>query len=416
MNNTSVRLVKQRSPPYPEPSPLTVSTITYLSYFNTFVNIHALFYQLPLVEEHEIGIHTLKSYEKLNIYQLTDLQKSIVENHINSLDEKKLMKLFETIDIKLLTERQKIIYEQHIANFTPEQLLAYNKKTANKKNKLVIKWTRTKHQEATPEIITTFFQNQITAVWNFRNDFDEIACGHSMIFSNGSIKSVGLKNETQVDLSNEMLLQQLRNALPQIDPETIKRVDYEVTKNEKKKICPKPKSSATLFTHPDELVCLHHNICMVNTDFKSNIVISRQDICRIIRRNYGIIVTYEPEIYPGVKICYSWNEDYLDRSRYEEGKCYCTLRCTGCEDKPATGNGNCKNVTICVFLSGNIIITGGKSIRQTTDAYHFINRILKTHYEEIVFVEPIFEDLEEDVPEEPVAVVKKSTYKKKLKL
>jgi len=419
--NSSVRLVKQPLPPYPEPSALTVSTITYLSYFNTYVDIHQLFYQLPLVQETDIGIHTLKSYEKLDIYHLTDSQKNIVDQHINSLDEKRLMKLFETIDARLLTERQKVVYDHYLANLTKEQLTLYEKKTAVKKNKLVIKWTRTATQEAFPEIVTTFFQNQMTAMWNYQNEHGVIASGHSMIFSNGSIKSVGLKNELQVELSNQMLLEQLRHALSVVSPHVIQRVMLSPpppvatttttttsTTLEKKKTQPKQHKPPTeAFTSPDDLLCVHHHICMVNTDFKTHITISRQDICRIIKRHYGIIVTYEPEIYPGVKICYSWNEDYLDRSRYDEGKCYCTGRCTGCEDRPAKGNGNCKIVTICVFLSGNIIITGGKSIQQTTDAYNFINRILRTHYEEIVFVEPIFENDEETVPIESPAILPK---------
>jgi hypothetical protein len=106
-----------------------------------------------------------------------------------------------------------------------------------------------------------------------------------------------------------------------------------------------------------------------------------------------VIATYEPEIYPGVKICYSWNEDYQDRNQYREGRCYCTERCTGKgkKDSVARGNGNCKIITICVFQSGKIIITGGKSLKQTHDAYYFINRVLKNHYETIAFVEPVFE-------------------------
>ncbi len=43
----------------------------------------------------------------------------------------------------------------------------------------------------------------------------------------------------------------------------------------------------------------------------------------------------------------------------------------------------CKRVTIAIFQSGKIIITGAKEIKQTNDAYDFINKILIKHYREL---------------------------------
>ena len=40
------------------------------------------------------------------------------------------------------------------------------------------------------------------------------------------------------------------------------------------------------------------------------------------------------------------------------------------------GNGQCKRVTIAVFASGKIIITGGRSIEQLVDSYNFIKGVL----------------------------------------
>ena len=40
----------------------------------------------------------------------------------------------------------------------------------------------------------------------------------------------------------------------------------------------------------------------------------------------------------------------------------------------------CKKITISIFQSGNIIITGARSLEQINDAYSFINKVLKKDY------------------------------------
>ena len=69
-------------------------------------------------------------------------------------------------------------------------------------------------------------------------------------------------------------------------------------------------------------------------------------------------------------------------TRGQEGICQCTKQCDGKGD--GNGNGNCKKITIATFQSGNIIITGARCNKQTMDAYNFINRVLRTNYNEIV--------------------------------
>ncbi len=55
--------------------------------------------------------------------------------------------------------------------------------------------------------------------------------------------------------------------------------------------------------------------------------------------------------------------------------CQCTKRCNG--KGTGHGNGECKRITIAIFNSGKIIITGGKTLEQLTLSYKFINSILK---------------------------------------
>lgn len=376
---------KQAIPDYREPTPLEISTITYMNCFNATFNLQKMFYQLPLVKYGCEGIYMLKMYEKVT-GELTEKQQEIVD-----------------------------IHHQNEENTVKKK--KGNKPKTKKKNMTVIFYTRNGDGEETSGVTDTFFQNQLTALWCFKDEKEQIKFGHSMIFANGNIKSAGVKDELHIDIGKRIFLTHLEESRRQMDDDVIVLTNGPALKIIKKKKnkknknmddengvapveeLPPPVSSALVLPQKeavvsDTLVCRNSYICLVKTDFNTNMTILRDEIYRIIKRIYHIIVTFESEIYPGVKICYSWNEDYQDRSIYKEGICYCSKKCSGKGVKdggPAKGNGRCKIVTICVFQSGKINITGGNSLKQTLDAYTFINRVLKQHYENIVFVEPIFE-------------------------
>ena len=106
-------------------------------------------------------------------------------------------------------------------------------------------------------------------------------------------------------------------------------------------------------------------IVMINSDFHIGFEINREKLHRIIcdRKYYS---SFEPIIYPGVNIKY-----YYNLSNPNSGICKCDGLCDG-----KGSNGYCKRITIAVFNSGNIIITGGRSIHQINTAYAFITKII----------------------------------------
>ena len=87
----------------------------------------------------------------------------------------------------------------------------------------------------------------------------------------------------------------------------------------------------------------------------------------------GIYSSYEPCIYPGVNIKYFINKNQFD------GICCCESMCNG--KGRADGDGNCKKVTIAVFKSGKIIITGGQNIKQLETSYRFIKNFIEERKE-----------------------------------
>lgn len=166
-----------------------------------------------------------------------------------------------------------------------------------------------------------------------------------MIFRSGAFKLVGIKNVTQIP----MIIRIVDNFLKQNKLITINKSD-------------------------EDVFMTNVRICMINTNFQifpndTNKQKIHQQALKdhLVQKKFNITnkgplksCVYDQDIYPGVKIKYVYN--------YDENK-----------EKYKTRKGREKlegEVSIFVFGSGKIIITGGKTANEIYDAYKFINRIL----------------------------------------
>jgi hypothetical protein len=95
-----------------------------------------------------------------------------------------------------------------------------------------------------------------------------------------------------------------------------------------------------------------------------------------------LICTYEPCIYPGVKIQYFLNKSPFNLQKQKEGICCCKNGiCNGKGDGFTTQE--CKKITISVFQSGCILITGVTMKEHIEIAYNFIVEIIKKYQNDI---------------------------------
>lgn len=153
------------------------------------------------------------------------------------------------------------------------------------------------------------------------------------LFNNGRVQITGLKKENQGD--------DLVNGL----------IDY--------------LSDCSIFDESVKII--NSKIVLINSDFDIGYEIKRDNLHDGII-NYGIYSTYETCIYPGVNIKYYINSNNCD------GICCCNTMCNGKGD--GNGDGDCKKVTIAVFKSGKIIITGGQNKGQLETSYRFIKNFI----------------------------------------
>lgn len=117
---------------------------------------------------------------------------------------------------------------------------------------------------------------------------------------------------------------------------------------------------------------------LLNSDYKVNGLVRRSELHKILCDTYRLSSTLETTIYQGVNTKYYYNKE----SRSNKGICSCPKFCSGQGDGETIGA--CKRITIAVFQTGSIIITGARTQSQLDEAYGFINGVMQTHSAAVV--------------------------------
>jgi TATA-box binding protein (TBP) (component of TFIID and TFIIIB) len=194
----------------------------------------------------------------------------------------------------------------------------------------------------------TFF-NQGTIVIrkirdNEKNDFKEV---NVKIFANGGFQMTGVTNE---EFSKETILW-LIHTLNTFTP--------------------------AISTTPLELK--KFSVQLLNSDYKMNALVKRAELHKILCETYHLSSTLETTIYQGVNTKYYYNEQ--SPAENPRGICNCPRFCSGQGD--GTAIGSCKRITIAVFQTGSIIITGARSKKQLNEAYEYMNGIIQIYEKDV---------------------------------
>ena len=119
---------------------------------------------------------------------------------------------------------------------------------------------------------------------------------------------------------------------------------------------------------------------LVNTDFSIGAKVRRDVLHRILVEKYHLNSSYESAIYQGVKTKYFYNaERPADASA---GLCPCEKLCKGTADGSKIGE--CKKITISPFQTGQVIITGARTMAQINEAYDFIKGVFRDNADEVL--------------------------------
>jgi len=202
----------------------------------------------------------------------------------------------------------------------------------------------------------TSFDNQVTVLYKTTNYFN------LKIFKNGNIQLTGVKEQKDVSIIIQQIIEEIKR-ISLINPNITSTEDF-----------------------ISKIGFSNFHIRMINTDFKTftnetmeeKFLIKRKVLHKILMSDiYNNKCSFEPGKYHGVKLEFFWNKN----KNKQDGICNCSEHCFGKGN--GDGNKNCKKITVAIFESGSVLITGGVSFEQIEEAYNYITTVFKKHKDEI---------------------------------
>ena len=199
------------------------------------------------------------------------------------------------------------------------------------------------------------FDNQITILYQFNINYRP----NIKIFKNGNIQLTGInKLNGDVEIIANYIINIIKN---------IYNIDNKINNNYE---------NETKDEFFNKLKYNNFKIRMINSDFKTFIdpefknkfCIKRKEIHNLlISDKYKNKSSFQPGIYQGVKLEYYYNP------YNSTGNCQCYIH----NFNKKNNMSNCKKVTIAIFESGSVLITGGINVDQIEKAYLYITQVIK---------------------------------------
>ncbi len=126
------------------------------------------------------------------------------------------------------------------------------------------------------------------------------------------------------------------------------------------------------FEETDKVGINRFSVQLINTDYELNKLINQDALHKILINEYNLFSMLEKTIYQGVNTKFFYNT-----KNPKSGICECEKTCKG--QGSGEGESECKRITMSIFRTGKIIITGARKIDQINAAYNFLNNVFTKH-------------------------------------
>jgi TATA-box binding protein (TBP) (component of TFIID and TFIIIB) len=114
------------------------------------------------------------------------------------------------------------------------------------------------------------------------------------------------------------------------------------------------------------------DVSLINTDYSLNYDIQQDNLHKLLMEQYNLFSMLEKTIYQGVNTKFFYNT-----KNQGSGICSCKGFCKG--QGTGSGEAECKRITMSIFRTGKIIITGARTMDQIEAAYVFLNKVFQDH-------------------------------------
>jgi len=120
------------------------------------------------------------------------------------------------------------------------------------------------------------------------------------------------------------------------------------------------------------------SVQLINTDYALDKYINQDALHKILINEYNLFSMLEKTIYQGVNTKFFYNT-----KNPTKGICQCENFCKG--QGTGDGEGECKRITMSIFRTGRIIITGARELKQIQAAYDFLNTVFDKHSKAVLY-------------------------------
>ena len=120
------------------------------------------------------------------------------------------------------------------------------------------------------------------------------------------------------------------------------------------------------------------SVQLINTDYALDKFINQDALHKLLINEYNLFSMLEKTIYQGVNTKFFYNS-----TRPTTGICKCDGACKG--QGSGEGEGECKRITMSIFRTGRIIITGARELKQIESAYSFLNSVFDKHHRTVLY-------------------------------
>lgn len=206
------------------------------------------------------------------------------------------------------------------------------------------KKSRTKKDSQSEEKEKKCFDNQVTVIYKMATDYFP----NIKLFRNGNIQMTGIRKHDDGLGIVQIIVDEVRRIHASGCPAIVDDVG---------KVCGGD-----------------FKVRMINSNFSVPYLVRRKELHKLlISPEYNNNCNFQGTTYPGVKLYFYWNSENTP----QHGVCKCSKPCFG--KGTGHGDGQCKKVTVAIFESGNVLITGANTPQQIDDAYAFITMVLMKH-------------------------------------
>jgi len=132
------------------------------------------------------------------------------------------------------------------------------------------------------------------------------------------------------------------------------------------------------FVKMEDAAIQRFSVKLINTDYALNKFINQDALHKLLINEYNLFIMLDKTIYQGVNTKFFYNTN-----RPGKGICECENFCKG--QGTGEGEGECKRITMSIFRTGRIIITGARQLKQIQVAYDFLNSVFDKHHATVLY-------------------------------